>query len=180
MINESPFAVPLWNATAHKLGRISYQLLTPSVIEELMRNVTMSLLNHSNRLTETLVSQTTMSDGYVFEDPNRLIVAYFSGLALYSVLISLGVMALLHNGVSASPGGFLEVLGATAASGSQLNGVVRQVNQGERPLRQLLDLRIRLGEVRDGGGERPFAAFGTEGETVSLKRKTRGGLLSES
>lgn len=148
-----------------------------------MKNVTMSMLSHSSQLTtgDTLISQTTMSDGYVFEAPNRLLVAYFSGLALYSVLITLGVLALLHNGVAASPGGFLEVLGATAASGSRLNGVVRQVNQGERPLRQLLDLRIRLGEVRDdGGGETPFAAFGTEGETVPLRRKTRGGLLSES
>ncbi|CAI6338365.1 unnamed protein product [Periconia digitata] len=176
-ILDSPFVSSSWNSSTHTENEIEYNI-SPSVIEELMINYTISVLNHSNKLKEVEITRITYQDGWVFKAPNQLLIAYFTGLALYFVVISLGFLALIQNGTPASPGGFLEVLTAVAASEqkSTMNKRVRAYNVGERAPRELMDYKIRLGEVRDEFSGTCIAAFGAPEETMPLRKRPFRGL----
>ncbi|KAF2642206.1 hypothetical protein P280DRAFT_296628 [Massarina eburnea CBS 473.64] len=117
IIQDTPFATPIYNTTAMDYTHI-YFTLSPSILEDLMKNVTISTLNDATSSTTTSVTSTIYLTAYVFKNPYRLIAAYAAALAVCLPFIAFGFAAMLHNGVAASSGGFFQILCTTTASGS--------------------------------------------------------------
>ncbi|CAI6336815.1 unnamed protein product [Periconia digitata] len=153
--------------------------LTTTIMEDLMRNVTISLLNNGKQLVDTQVTRTEFVSKYVFKEPVRLIASYCAGLGAYLILVCLGFWAMIHNGTSASTGSFLEILGTTTASNSALNRMTKEVRLGERSPKELLKLKVRFGQAWDDGSGKPFAAFGTKEETSPLRKRPSNGLMQD-
>jgi hypothetical protein len=94
-------------------------------------------------------------------------------LLLVLPFIVLGLYSLYANGVSATDGGFLQLLTTTrgskviykAARGGCLGG-------DENIPEELKKIRVRFGELinENSGSESRIAGFGTEGEVVTLRK----------
>lgn len=168
MIQESPLAVPIRNETFYRYVDLRLKL-SPAVFEELMRNTTLSIFNDATSTTETEVAIITYKNAYVFKDPLRLITSYTASAGVCLVFISLGLAALWRNGVAADSGIFLQVLCAVANGNSDLTRLAREACLGgsNNHTKELLDLKVRFGEVKDGEA---LAAFGTANEVTKLKR----------
>jgi hypothetical protein len=179
-----------------------YFNITPAVLEDLMKNVTISILNHAvdpcicpsspndvsgdvntslfckpHQCTAARVEDTGYEQSYVFKEPARLIVAYGVALGVCLIFIALGFVAMLHIGVSATSGGFFQVLCTTAASGAVNRLAQKACLGGEQSLpKELQELEGIFGEMRRGPGEPRLAAFGTAKETVRLVKGDRIGV----
>jgi hypothetical protein len=174
LARETPFANAVYNSSAMDYSGLYFNL-SPSILEELMRNLTISTLNDADN---NLAAQTTSyiyKNSYVFQSPFRLIAAYAAALATLLPFVIAGFAAMVHNGVSASQGGFFQIL-CTTAHGSTVNQLARQACLGgEHGLpKELKELEVRFGEVRSEDGAR-ITAFGTVEETAPLQRGARYG-----
>ena len=87
------------------------------------------------------------------------------------MFVTLGLFALWRNGVAADSGIFLQVLCAVANKNSRLTRLAKEACLGgsENHTKELLDLNVRFGEVKD---DKSLAAFGTADEVTKLKRGT--------
>lgn len=170
MIQETPLAIPIRNASASVYRFDDLRLkLSPSVIEDLMKNTTISILNDATNITNTMVETISYENAYVFEDPRRLILSYSVALATCLIFNLFGLIALQQNGVAADSGIFLQVLCATTNGTSVLNGLAKKACLGgsNNHSPELLNLKVRFGEVKD---DPSLAAFGTVAETTQLKK----------
>ena len=168
VIHETPLAVPIRNDTHYRFIDVRLEL-SPAVIEELMQNTTLSIFNDATNMTQTMVNTTSYENSYVFKEPERLIASYAALLATYLVFATLGLVALVQNGVAADSGVFLQVLCATANGNSILNKLAKQACLGgsvNHP-RELLDLEVQFGQVKE---DKDLAAFGTAAEVTELKK----------
>ena len=168
MIHETPLAVPIRNDTHYLFIDVRLKL-SPAVIEELMQNTTLSIFNDATNMTQTMVNTTSYENAYVFKEPERLIASYAALLATYLVFATLGLVALVQNGVAADSGVFLQVLCATANGNSILNKLAKQACLGgsaNHP-QELLDLEVQFGQVKE---DKDLAAFGTAAEVTELKK----------
>lgn len=168
VIHETPLAVPIRNDTHYLFIDVRLKL-SPAVIEELMQNTTLSIFNDATNMTQTMVNTTSYENAYVFKEPERLIASYAALLATYLVFATLGLVALVQNGVAADSGVFLQVLCATANGNSILNKLAKQACLGgsaNHP-QELLDLEVQFGQVKE---DKDLAAFGTAAEVTELKK----------
>ncbi|PVH99348.1 hypothetical protein DM02DRAFT_472655, partial [Periconia macrospinosa] len=172
IIQQTPLAEPIYNGTERNFNQISYNI-SPSIVEELMRNVTLSVLNTATTQTSVTVHKTIFKACYMFNEPYRLIAAYAGALVTSLIFILLGLGALAQNGVAAVPGGFLQVLCTTTDGDGRLNQIAQRADLGgnEGIPRELEELEVRFGEVAREG-KRSFAAFGTVGDTQVLRKRT--------
>jgi hypothetical protein len=164
---------PLVEYVRDELGyqyREIYFRLSPSIVDRLMQNVTISLLNTASSNTSTMVTTTVYRSAYVFKEPARLIVAYFGILGICLAFVVLGLKALMQNGTPALTGGFLQILCTTTYSESLMNQIAQEAStRGTTNLpKELLDLQVRFGLVNKSEGAQRFAAFGTVEETEEL------------
>lgn len=117
-----------------------------------------------------LVTASTFHNIFVFSRKLQFFLPYFLSLALALPFIILGFLALGWNGVSATEGGFLQILCTTTASwrlreiagGGCLGG-------GENVPEDIKGVRIRFGVVGSEG--RGVAGFGISDEVEPLLKK---------
>ena len=104
--------------------------------------------------TETNATVRTTFNVFSLSRPLNIFLPYFLSLGLAILFIAIGIIALLRNGVSATEGGFIQLLSTTtgsaalnkAAAGSCLGG-------SENVSEELKELRIRFGELIEGERE---------------------------
>ncbi|CZR63529.1 uncharacterized protein PAC_13426 [Phialocephala subalpina] len=145
--------------------------LSASILQSLLQNITISLLTLSNNNISTKVITSNYINQYQFHYPYLLAIPYALTLVGAFVFIIMGMMALVDNGISASSGGFLQLLCATRGS-SVLNEMTRGSSLGgdKNVGDGLRDLVVRYGELRDERKGRR-AGFGVESEVWNLVRE---------
>ncbi|KAI8932386.1 hypothetical protein NX059_010573 [Plenodomus lindquistii] len=171
IIQETELAHTDYSKTAFTDTGIYFNL-NPYIVEDLMRNVSISIFNDATNLTETMVTVTIYQDGYVFRNKARLIAAYAGSLVVCLIFIALGFGALLQNGVAATSGGFMQILCTTTHLDGKLNQHARKACLGGaigHP-EDLSNLEVRFGVVTDNATDKKYAAFGTVEETEVLKK----------
>ena len=124
-------------------------VIDQDILDEMLQNITLSLMNTFPLWsTEVNVTQTIFRNVYSFSNKLNLLLPYYVSLAVALPLLALGGLSLYQNGVSATDGGFLQILTTTstskalnaAASGGALGGQ-------ESVPEELRDLKIRYGEL---------------------------------
>jgi len=142
-------------------------------------NITMSVMMAYN-MWSTQVNATVVNsvNVYSFSHPLSLILPYFITLAVALPFIVMGYIALLRNGVSATDGGFMQIIATStgsavldrAAAGGCLGG-------NESTPQELRSLKIQFGEFigRGDAGVRR-AGFGVDGEVKPLRKDVQYGI----
>lgn len=174
-IQETPLADPVYDALTFSNKDIYFKL-SPSIVEQLMRNVTISMLNDAKTNTTTEVTTTVYKAAYEFQDKPRLIVVYAVTLGVCLIFVLFGLFALFQNGTPAYSGGFLQILCTTTYGESLMNHLAKEASlQGTENIPEdLAHLKVRYGLVTDSGSEKKYAAFGTVEETeILLKGSSR-------
>lgn len=173
VIHETPLAVPIRNDSFYRFIDVRLKL-SPAVIEELMQNTTLSIFNAARHKTQTMVNTISYENAYIFKEPERLIASYAALLATCLGFATLGLVALVQNGVAADSGIFLQVLCATTNGNSMLNKLAKQACLGGsvNHLQDLLDLEVQFGQVKE---DTELAAFGTTAEVTELKKGSKYG-----
>ncbi|KAJ8115503.1 hypothetical protein OPT61_g2868 [Boeremia exigua] len=132
--------------------------ITEASINGLLANVTISALSLNTWYGDLNVSDSTSQSVYRFSHPVNLFVPYALCLGLSLIVIALGLSALRLNGVSATDGGFLQVMMTTSRK-TKMHQAVKQGSVGgsRNAPKELLDLNVRFGELIHEG-ETPLAA----------------------
>jgi hypothetical protein len=147
--------------------------LTPSTMEELLANVTISTLTMRNTTTQADVSQTIFFNTYSFAGWRVMAISYGLPVGLSLVFISLGMAALFRNGEAAESGGLLQLLCTTTGEELRINKLARRCAAGtgagydKRAAEELKTLRVRFGAL--GGDTKVRMGFGTEEELMPLR-----------
>lgn len=168
IIEDTNWAESNYNRTSAPYTDLSISL-TASVVEELMRNITISILNYNTQdIVTAPAHSTTHETAYVFSKRLRLIAAYASALGVASVFVLAGLIALYQNGTPASSGGFLQIMCTTTHGDGVMNQLAKQNSLGPSSsvTRDLSRLKVRFGVVTNSDGR--HAAFGTVDETEVL------------
>jgi hypothetical protein len=116
---------------------------------------------------------------YSFSRPLNLILPYFVSLLLAVPFILLGGFALHINGVSATDGGFMQIIATSTGSAILDRAAAGGCLGGDESIPQeLKDLEIRFGEIidREEPGRIKRAAFGIESEITALKKGDNYGI----
>lgn len=158
----------LWfNSTLCRAGSI------PAAIEDLSRNLTLSILSSALLANET-AAQVTVHDQATFYSYNwrNLVLAYAVAVAVTAACLAVGLHSLLQNGYSAGTS-FSSILLTTR--NADLDELARGYCLGESPLaREVGDRRLRYGlldlqaDIVDV--KLPHAAFGFAEGVRDLKR----------
>jgi hypothetical protein len=154
-------------------------IVNQTTLNDQLINITMSVMMAYNQwsaqVNATVVDSVNV---YSFSQPLVLILPYFISLAVALPFMILGFTALLRNGVSATDGGFMQIIATStgsavldrAAAGGCLGG-------DENAPRELRELKIRFGEFvgrGDAGVKR--AGFGVDGEVKPLRKGAQYGI----
>ncbi|KAJ8113850.1 hypothetical protein OPT61_g4117 [Boeremia exigua] len=169
IIEDTEWAVPKYNETAGIYTDIYFDL-SASRIEDLMRNITISVLNN-NDYQDTIDTKTafvTYEAAYVLKSPIRLIAAYAAALVVSLAFIVASLVALVQNGTSAVSGGFLQIMCTTTHGDGVMNQLAKDASFAGAygATKDLSDLKVRFGVVSNG--QHRHAAFGTVDETETL------------
>jgi hypothetical protein len=150
--------------------------ITEASINELLANVSISALSLNKWYGNVNVTDRVSRNVYRFSHPLSLLLPY--GLCLGFTLLSivLGLNALRLNGISATDGGFLQIMmtttGDTEMSRSVQGGSLG--GSGNAP-KELLELKVRFGKLVDqeGAASTGRYGFGTADETELLLRRRK-------
>ncbi|KAI9785818.1 MAG: hypothetical protein M1816_008210 [Peltula sp. TS41687] len=161
--------------------------ITEKILNELLANITISSISSSGMWKVTTnTTQDVFVNVFSFSRPSNLIVPYFLLLCLALPFLILGTLALYQNGVSATDGGFVQILSTTTGSGELQRVAAAGCLGGEENIpKDLKRLKIRFGELIDSGredkqGETVIrqASFGIDSEIGPLKRRETYGRKS--
>ncbi|KAF1843229.1 uncharacterized protein K460DRAFT_407592 [Cucurbitaria berberidis CBS 394.84] len=152
--------------------------LTEQTMNEYIANVTISALTLKIGKNKTQVNVTEYHTTYDFSAPINLILPYALSLAIGIVFVAIGIWSWSQNGTSAFDGGFLQVM-ATTVGRTQMEDLAiahQTSNNGDYKSKELMDLRVRYGELVDAEGVGTgLAAFGTIEETKMLRKGWHSG-----
>jgi hypothetical protein len=150
-------------------GAAAIYNITSDLIQELLQNITISMLTLNQANISTKVQQTDFVNVYAFPHPLNLILPHFLSLALALVVVIMGGLALLSNGTSAN-GGFQQILCTTSESKMLHRAAVGGCLGGDENVPEgLRKLKVLFGELDsvDLSGIRQ-AGFGFVGEAHQL------------
>ncbi|PWY84750.1 hypothetical protein BO70DRAFT_423730 [Aspergillus heteromorphus CBS 117.55] len=144
--------------------------LTGASLQDLLQNITLSLLTLNQTTVTTTVTSTVPVNVYSFQRPVRLIAPYFACLGVALGFLLGGTHALVRNGISASLTGLFQTLCTTRAS-ARLDDLAAQGCLGgrENVPDELRELKVMFGEIRGKGGLRR-AGLGVADEVMPLQR----------
>lgn len=169
LITQTPWvqSEKSWLATVYNFTR-----LTPSLYEEMLWNVTISMLTRPNTNTTVEVTMSPWENAYSFANKQSLIWAYGVSLVVSAGFIALGIVALGRNGVPAESGGFMQLLCTTTGDNLAINREAATCSMGGSSnfSNELKELRVRYGYIKAtaGGEGKPRAGFGTREETDAI------------
>jgi hypothetical protein len=155
-----------------RLGNSKVELnITEATINELLTNVTFSLLSLGLYTDDTTVQATEFRSTYDFSQPINLILPYALCLAAGLGIVIMGLVALKHNGVPATDG-FVQIMLATRGR-TELERLVleKALVDADTATRELGDLKIRYGKLVVSGEGPRMHGFGTVNETISLLKE---------
>jgi hypothetical protein len=155
--------------------RTFHYVVTPDLLNDFLLNITLSAMTDFGWWTsnDTAVTQWQTINAYNFSKPLNLIIPYFLCLFLAIPILAIGGFALRQNGVSATDGGFTQLI-TTSTGSAELEKLAAGGCLGgdENVPNGLKELRIRFGELvgdrKEGLVRR--AGFGTVEETISLAK----------
>jgi hypothetical protein len=146
-------------------------VFTEARLNEYIQHVTTSALSLETFYERIPVKTTQYRSTYHFSAPLNLILPYALSLAFACVFVGIRTWSLLQNGDSAADGGFLQIMTATTGRTEMEELVIRHDVEGKGASKELLDLKIRYGELVDGEGvSTGRAGFGMVGETIPLRK----------
>ncbi|KAE9372515.1 hypothetical protein N431DRAFT_457224 [Stipitochalara longipes BDJ] len=147
--------------------------ITANIMQNILQNLVVSLLTIPNTEVSTEVNGVTYTQQYIFTPRRTLIVPYTTALGVSLIFLLLGLNALRRNGVSASSGGFIQILRTTQGSRT-LGEVASKASTGgtENIPAELEKLEIMFGKLKGKDGS--FAGFGVQGEVTSLVERRHG------
>ncbi|OAL55276.1 hypothetical protein IQ07DRAFT_627422, partial [Pyrenochaeta sp. DS3sAY3a] len=124
-------------------------------INDYLTNVTISTLSLDLGRNKTAVNVTEYRTIYEFSAPLNLIVPYALSYAIALAFVTIGIWSLHQNGVPAIDGGFLQVMSSTVGRTQMEDLVIASQRSGGKggKNQDLLDMKIRYGELVDEGGE---------------------------
>ncbi|KAH6644262.1 hypothetical protein C7974DRAFT_17692 [Boeremia exigua] len=168
IIEDSPWASSEYDRNAGLYSDVYFDL-SASRLEDLMRNITISVLNNNEEgFVDAAMAYVVYEAAYVLKSQVRLIVAYATALIVSLAFIIAGLVALFQNGTPASSGGFLQIMSTTTHGDGLMNQLAKEASLGggNGVVKDLSDLKVRFGVVADGQSR--HAAFGTVDETEVL------------
>ncbi|GKZ30031.1 hypothetical protein AbraIFM66950_007551 [Aspergillus brasiliensis] len=144
--------------------------ITSASMQDLLQNITISLLTMNQTTTQTTVTNNVTVNVYTFDRPARLVAPYFACLGAALAFILFGGHALLSNGISASMTGVFQTLCTTRAS-ARLDDLAAKGCLGgrENVPDELRNLKVMFGEIQGKDGVR-MAGLGPVDEVIPLKR----------
>jgi len=142
--------------------------VTQDLLNQALLNITLSaMVGFKYWNTKTNVTMNNSIDVFSFSRPLSLLLPYYISLAVVLPVLILGAFTFHQNGVSATDGGFIQLLTTTSGSSKLRDIAVGGCLGGPYNIPQeLSDLKIRYGElVKDGEkGLVRRAGFGVEHE----------------
>lgn len=92
-------------------------VIDQDVLNKILQNITLTLMNSFNSWkTEVNTTTSTFRNVYSFSNRLNLLLPYYLSLIVALPLLVIGGVCLHHNGVSATDGGFLQILTTTSNS----------------------------------------------------------------
>ena len=148
MILDSPLNIA--NGTVSDAGDLKYNL-DPHLLEQTLRNITVSLISLDKWSTVTPVTQSKTTISYSFSRKYQLIIPYASTLALSFLFILLAGLSLINNGVSHDTS-FIQILSSTVGSSSiRKKSAAASVPAGYYGIhnipKELKQLKVRFGTL---------------------------------
>jgi len=143
-------------------------------LNEMLQNVTLSLMNNFGIWTrEVEATQSTLRNVYSFSNKLNLLLPYYVTLLVALPLLVIGGWSMRENGVTATDGGFLQILTTTSRS-EQLRQAAAAGSLGgeENVPEELKELKIMFGKLIGDKGDRGVG-FGVADEVVRIERKGR-------
>lgn len=164
--------------TSDILDSTSQQLnlnLTEAALNELLSNITFSLMALDLWTDNITVNATIYRNTYAFSRPINLVLPYVLCLAFGLAIVVLGVSALWQNGVPATEG-FMQIMMATRGPTEMERLVVEhELVDAKKASKELKSLRVRYGGLmlENGVEGKRVWGFGTAEETVSLRKRRK-------
>jgi hypothetical protein len=144
---------------------------TQALLNQYLINVTLSALSLDTWTERKTITTAQYHNTYHFSSPLNLILPYALSLGAALIFVGIGTWSLLQNGASAADGGFLQIMKSTTGRTEMEELVIKDNAEGKFASQELLDLKVRYGELVDTDGvSTGRAAFGTEGETRPLRK----------
>lgn len=129
--------------------------------------------------TTTAVTVDNFVNVYRFSRAADFYAPYSTAIVLALPIVLLGLWALRENGIPADDGGFTQLIIASAGSTSLVKKAAASCLGGKKVSPELMNLRIRYGELVDAAGNDRSGTrrtgFGTLQETVPLEKVARYG-----
>ncbi|EAT79388.1 hypothetical protein HBH56_100850 [Parastagonospora nodorum] len=147
--------------------------VTEAALNELLTNITISLMTLDLWTDNINVTSTTYRNTYAFSRRINLVLPYALCLAFGLLIVGLGLVSLWQNGVPSSDG-FTQVMMATRGR-TEIDRLV--LEQGlvdiNAASKELKGLKVRYGELvmEDAVKGEKVWGFGTAEETVSLRKR---------
>jgi hypothetical protein len=159
---------PLATDTEKSLSPIKFNL-TEITINEYIRNLSISAISLDVGAAEIPVHDYRYETVYLFSSPISIALPYSLCLLFAAISVGIGIWSLVQNGTSAADGGFLQVMTATTGRTRMEDLTQAQHFDQDKLPKELLDLKIRYGELLDVDGTgTSVAGFGTVDETKLL------------
>ncbi|VUC38019.1 unnamed protein product [Clonostachys rosea] len=139
------------------------------IVEELLHNVTISMLSYRNTTILANATQTLYENIYYFQGRRILLLSYSLPMGLALIFVCIGLSALSQNGNSANVGGFLQLLCTTTGDCLAVNRLASRCTNGGKDIDNEIDelkkLKVRFGPLLSSeDGINPRMGFGTEEE----------------
>jgi hypothetical protein len=134
--------------------------ITSSSLQELLKNITISLLTIPNTSKSINITSTETRNVYVFAPPMNVILPYAATLIGSLCFVGIGLVMLWKNGIPATTGGLLQVLCSTQGS-STLKQLVTETPGNASD--ELKTLKVRYGNLGSVSGK-TMLGFGTRDE----------------
>lgn len=149
--------------------------ISEDMLNEFLTNVSISALSLDTWKERVPMNLTEYRGTYQFSRPRNLIIPYALAIGFALAFVGIGMWSLMQNGVSAVDGGFLHVVTATTGRTEMERVIVENHVEGDSVAKEVLNMKIRYGELVDGEGVGTGrAGFGMVEETRPLKRGWRG------
>jgi len=172
LLEDSRLNPDRFSPSESRIGPTSTLDITESSLNELLTNITFSLVSMQLFTDNITVNATEYLNTYDFSRPINLVLPYALCLGAGALIVALGLWAMWQNGVPATEG-FVQVMMATRGRTEMEKLVLEQgLVYPDVASRELKELKVRYGELvgEDDGGERVWG-FGTAEETVGLRKR---------